>query len=380
MANYTFPYDAGLPPLPSYELHPLPSLIAPIPDKLLTLLLPIAAYWGLSMFFHWFDTMDYFPQYRLHTPAEVAKRNRVGRWEVMRDVIIQQVVQILVGTLLGMTEPDDTFGKEEYDIAVWARRIRIAERALPSLLSLVGVNAVGLSKNLALSYPMLAGAILGGQYPLLNTSINGATSYTSTAPSFTGWELRFASIIYWYLFPALQYGVAILWLDTWQYFLHRLMHMNKWLYTTFHSRHHRLYMPYAYGALYNHPFEGFLLDTVGASIGYKIAGMGTRQGIWFFTGSTIKTVDDHCGYALPWDPLQHLTSNNSGYHDVHHQTWGIKASFHASERYLLLTKYLDQFLATILHLLGSMARHSLDRRRRISPLRTLPHCSPKTCR
>ena len=86
-------------------------------------------------------------------------------------------------------------------------------------------------------------------------------------------------------------------------------------------------MPYAYGALYNHPFEGFLLDTLGASIAYKLAGMNTRQGMCFFAGSTIKTVDDHCGYALPFDPLQHLTSNNAGYHDVHHQSWGIKTNF-----------------------------------------------------
>lgn len=47
----------------------------------------------------------------------------------------------------------------------------------------------------------------------------------------------------------------------------------------------------------------------------------------FFTGSTIKTVDDHCGYALPWDPLQHITTNNAGYHDVHHQSWGVKTNF-----------------------------------------------------
>ena len=86
-------------------------------------------------------------------------------------------------------------------------------------------------------------------------------------------------------------------------------------------------MPYAYGALYNHPFEGFLLDTLGTAIAFKIAGMSTRQGLCFFTGSTIKTVDDHCGYALPFDPLQHLTSNNAGYHDVHHQSWGIKSNF-----------------------------------------------------
>ena len=55
--------------------------------------------------------------------------------------------------------------------------------------------------------------------------------------------------------------------------------------------------------------------------------MDTRQGMCFFAGSTIKTVDDHCGYALPFDPLQHLTSNNAGYHDVHHQSWGIKTNF-----------------------------------------------------
>ena len=110
---------------------------------------------------------------------------------------------------------------------------------------------------------------------------------------------------------------------------------------TFHSRHHRLYVPYAYGALYNHPFEGFLLDTCGAGLAYLISGMTPRQGMWFFTCSTIKTVDDHCGYALPWDPLQHLTSNNAGYHDVHHQSWGIKTNF--SQPFFT---FWDQFLGT----------------------------------
>ena len=69
------------------------------------------------------------------------------------------------------------------------------------------------------------------------------------------------------------------------------------------------------------------LDTCGAGLGYLLTGMTTRQSMWFFTLSTIKTVDDHCGYAFPWDPLQHLTSNNAGYHDVHHQSWGIKTNF-----------------------------------------------------
>lgn len=86
-------------------------------------------------------------------------------------------------------------------------------------------------------------------------------------------------------------------------------------------------MPYAFGALYNHPVEGLLMDTIGAGLGYKLSGMGTRGAMIFFCFSTLKTVDDHCGYSLPWDPLQRLFWNNARYHDVHHQTWGVKVGF-----------------------------------------------------
>jgi sphinganine C4-monooxygenase len=86
-------------------------------------------------------------------------------------------------------------------------------------------------------------------------------------------------------------------------------------------------VPYAYGALYNHPVEGFALDTLGTGVAYLLTGMTVRQSMWFFTMCTFKTVDDHCGYALPWDPLQHITSNNAAYHDIHHQSWGIKSNF-----------------------------------------------------
>ena len=70
-----------------------------------------------------------------------------------------------------------------------------------------------------------------------------------------------------------------------------------------------------------------MLDTAGTGIGFLVSGMTTRQAMWFFTISTIKTVDDHCGYEFPWDPLQHFTSNNAAYHDIHHQSWGIKTNF-----------------------------------------------------
>jgi sphinganine C4-monooxygenase len=96
---------------------------------------------------------------------------------------------------------------------------------------------------------------------------------------------------------------------------------------TFHSRHHRLYVPYAYGALYNHPLEGFALDTLGAGLAYLITGLTMRQSMWFFTGSTIKTVLDHGGYAFPWDPVHWIFPNTAAYHDIHHQSWGIKTNF-----------------------------------------------------
>jgi len=324
MANITTIRD--LPPLPPYTLQPLPSLVPGIPDAYLTLALPIVAYWGVSLLFHLIDQYDLFPQYRLHTPAEVLKRNHVSRWDVFRDVIIQQIVQTIFGLALAAIDEEATVGRAEHDVAVWARRLRIAQTGVPGVLGLVGIDAAGLAKNVAGSHGTLASVLSGGYYPELVQTIVSADS-SSTIAAFADWEMYAAKAIYYLLVPVLQFTVAICIVDTWQYFLHRAMHMNKYLYTAFHSRHHRLYVPYAYGALYNHPLEGFVLDTLGTGLAYLVTGMTVRQSMWFFTCSTIKTVDDHCGYAFPWDPLQKLTGNNAGYHDVHHQSWGIKTNF-----------------------------------------------------
>lgn len=324
--NTTLLYD--LPPLPEYQLTPRPSLVDGIPDNILALILPVVAYWAVSMFFHVIDVYDLFPQYRLHTPAEVLTRNRASRWDVVRDVVLQQVVQTLAGLILAYFDEQEYIGREEYDVAVWARRIRFVQRGLPYLLALFGLDASGVAANFSRNgHKMLAGAVAGGYYPGATQSIVSSGGIETVVPAFTNWEMSLAAFIYWYFIPALQFTWGICVVDTWQYFLHRAMHLNRWLYVHFHSRHHRLYVPYAYGALYNHPVEGLLLDTVGAGIGFLTSGMTHRQSMWFFTFSTIKTVDDHCGYAFPWDPLQHATTNNAAYHDIHHQSWGIKTNF-----------------------------------------------------
>ena len=159
---------------------------------------------------------------------------------------------------------------------------------------------------------------MGGVYPELTQTVL-LHGQPTAAPAFADWELLTAKALYHIAIPVLQFVFAICIVDTWQYFLHRAMHMNTFLYKKFHSWHHRLYVPYAFGALYNHPLEGFVLDTAGAGIAEWLANLSTREAMLLFVVSTLKTVDDHCGYRLPWDPLQLFSPNNADYHDIHHQ-------------------------------------------------------------
>jgi sphinganine C4-monooxygenase len=126
---------------------------------------------------------------------------------------------------------------------------------------------------------------------------------------------------------AKHFLVAMFVLDTWQYFMHRYMHHNKFLYKHVHSQHHRLVVPYAFGALYNHPLEGLLLDTIGGALSFLASGMSPRTSIFFFSFATIKTVDDHCGLWIPGNFFHMLFKNNTAYHDVHHQLYGNKYNF-----------------------------------------------------
>lgn len=124
-----------------------------------------------------------------------------------------------------------------------------------------------------------------------------------------------------------QIIVAMLVMDTWQYFVHRYMHQNKFLYRHVHSQHHKLVVPYAIGALYNHPLEGLLLDTFGGAISFLISGMTARTAVIFFCFAVIKTVDDHCGLWLPGNLFHVLFQNNTAYHDIHHQLQGLKFNY-----------------------------------------------------
>lgn len=270
-----------------FYYSPKASVIDGVSDVYLALAAPVLAYWSLSLLFHGLDISgwQWLDKYRIHESEQVKSRNLVTRAQVVYAVVFQQFIQTALGYFWMSNDQSSAhdYSLKMYDIAVLIK---------PWLVHAFG-EQVG------------------------PVAVRNLTYY-----------------IYWWFIPSVQllFGMSVsnkllkemltsvrFFIDTWQYFLHRFMHVNKFLYRHFHSWHHRLYVPYAFGSLYNHPVEGFLLDTLGAALAEALSGMTIRQAMLLFCLSTFKTVDDHCGYRLPLDPLQMITSNNADYHDIHHQ-------------------------------------------------------------
>ncbi|GAA5896273.1 hypothetical protein JCM8208_001831 [Rhodotorula glutinis] len=267
---------------PSYHVHRA-DLVPGMSDKVLSLVAPLVVYWAFSLFFHLLDSLNWEPleRHRIHEPDEVKTKNRVTPREVVKAVVLQQVIQTVVGFVWLVSDEE--------------------------IVDPAG-DLNGLGRTVAKVVVGAAGTRAGGEWMAKHGQ-------------------RATEIVYWWVWPTVQMAFAFFVLDGWQYMMHRTAHQVTFLYRTVHSWHHRLYVPYAYGALYNHPLEGFALDTCGSGLAHAMAGLSTRQAVLFFALSTLKTVDDHCGFAFPWDPLQHLFGNNADYHDIHHQVAGLKKNY-----------------------------------------------------
>jgi len=253
-------------------------------DTLLSIIVPVIVYWATSIPF---DILDYVSpkflvKYRINESPEVVLKNRVSKAGVVMTVISQQIIQTIMGLW-------------------WLEESRNAVPDHCQIISQIQINLAWFAVH-----------VLGVKSTVGLLSLSG--------PSFASW-------VYWWGIPILQFTWAVFVIDAWQYALHRLMHSVPFLYKHLHSWHHRIYIPYAYGALYNHPIEGILMDIIGALLAFDLSGMSPRQGCVLFGISTAKTVHDHCGWSLPWDPMQFLFKNNAAYHDIHHQTIGIKHNF-----------------------------------------------------
>lgn len=254
--------------MPPRLVAPKPDLIPGIPDGILALFAPVIAYWVYATFFHIVDVYELAEKYRIHPSEEEESRNKASLSEVLYDVVVQHIIQTIVGYAMYRFDARPVTGHE--DTIMWLLRHRYVPLFVPDLLIWYG---------------------------------------------------------YMYGWSFIRLSVALCLIDTWQYWLHRTMHTNKTLYRRFHSRHHRLYVPYSYGALYNDPVEGFLLDTAGTGLSAILTALSPRESLLLYTFATMKTVDDHCGYRLPFDPFQFLFPNNALYHDIHHQNWGFRSNY-----------------------------------------------------
>ena len=201
--------------LPSPSPKPLPPLLPFISDLHLSLAIPLVTYWTLGLTFHAFDIYGYLQQYRIHTPKEIGKRNRVSRFECLRGVLFNQTLQTLFGIIAEWGGEGDFYVCDEYWISVWATRVARTRQLAPKLLRLLAIDFKQLPTRMTISY---------------FTPVSTMTGCRNIS-AFSSWELHLAQVIYYLVVPIFQFTLAVLISDSWQYFGHRWMHSNKFMYS-----------------------------------------------------------------------------------------------------------------------------------------------------
>ncbi|KDQ20608.1 hypothetical protein BOTBODRAFT_151371 [Botryobasidium botryosum FD-172 SS1] len=272
----------------SYPFYysPNPTLLPFVTDKTLSIFLPIICYWVFSFFFVFLDRTSHpwLVARRIHESEEVKSRNLASPLNVALTVLFQQALQIAV-SLVAVKDDDKPIWPSDHRIGMGL----VAPYVMKAVFLILG-RSVGTS---------------------LLSAYGKAMVYHT----------------YWYVIPVAQYLLGIVVMDTWQYWIHRLFHVNHFLFEHFHQVHHRLRVPYAYGALYAHPFEALVLEIFGAALAFEVPRMTTRQGTALFVFSTCKAVDDHCGYSFTYDPFQLFFGDKALFHDLHHQVAGMKYNY-----------------------------------------------------
>ncbi|KAF8575606.1 sphingosine hydroxylase [Ramaria rubella] len=261
-------------------------LIPGIPDNVTTLLTPVVLYWIVSLAFHLLDISgwDWLEQYRVQPSAEILKKNLATKGEVVAAVMKMQIMQSTFGYLWAYFLGNDQ-GMPNYVVEM---------REMGALVTRWLIKAVGEDR---------------------------------AAQIMTEYGSQLTYYAYWWGAPLVQLALGMFILDTYQYFVHRALHDVPFLYKHLHSVHHRLYVPYAYGSQYNHPFEGAIVDGLSATLAATFAGLSERQSVVLFAIATYKGIEDHCGYQFPWHPLRFLTTNDTEFHEIHHQVAGLKSNF-----------------------------------------------------
>ncbi|KAL9632287.1 MAG: hypothetical protein Q9204_003853 [Flavoplaca sp. TL-2023a] len=291
-------------PSPTCILLPQEPLLPGISDNVLAIVLPTIVYAVAGAFFHILDSYDLFPNHRIHPSEEELKRNHVTKWECLKVVVRYHIMQISIGLLLNYGNGPAMIGDEACKTYNTALAIRSLRNIVPILLATLGIDAKHLSLATSSISPAFAQIIAG------SSSISASTfpnSHTNTTP--TSLELTLAKFTLDYLYPAWQYTLALIVVDTWIYFTHRLCHINRTLYRIVHAQHHRLYVSYAYGAVYAHWLETLFLDILSFVLAGEIAKLTARQSMVFGA----RHIPKQFSFPQPPKPKEKLTPNPSQY-------------------------------------------------------------------
>ena len=196
------------------EPDPRPPLLPFLSDAYLLLLLPTGAYWAYGLLFHWIDRRGYLARYKLHTPAEILKRNKVPMSKVVSSILFYQAVTSLLGFWMLRGSKPEPQGNSDRDIALWA----------------LWLSQLRNSSSF-FDWASWRDATIHSRFPVYK----GIAAETGDVVPISMLDLIVAKTVYYLLEPLAHFGVAIFVADTWQYFTHRIVHMNQYLYSEFYQ-------------------------------------------------------------------------------------------------------------------------------------------------
>lgn len=104
------------------------------------------------------------------------------------------------------------------------------------------------------------------------------------------------------------------------YWSHRILH-TPFFYKRIHKIHHEFNNPVSISAIYAHPLEYLIGNSVPTTLGFMILGKRCHFStfmMWLVI-RIFETIDGHSGYEFSWSPYRLLPfSGSSEYHNFHH--------------------------------------------------------------
>jgi len=189
-----------------------------------------------------------------------------------------------------------------------------------------GVAYYRVAKNIFTNYVGIILPLSFLNYYLLKTTI-GISLLMETLPKFTTMITQLS------LFFIIE--------DILQYFLHRWLHDNTFMYQTVHKVHHHNPAPFGFTAAYAHWAEVLILaiPTYGGPL-FFTPHLCTMY-LWIIFRE-LDSIHTHCGYEFPW---QKWLCNyipfygGTAFHDYHHESF----LYNFSSRFTALDKLFDTY-------------------------------------